>query len=223
MKMKVSLIIPTRNEEGCIGKVLQEVPRKIVNEIIIIDGHSQDNTYNEAKKGLKKSDCLIRQREIGYGAAFLEGFQKATGDVIVMMDADGSHNPKDIEKIINKFKKVFDYVIASRYAKGGRSEDDTLIRLIGNKIFTWMTNFVHGTNVSDSLYLYTAISKKGLDKLDLTSKGFEFCTEIIVKAHKAGLKFGEVAVVERARFAGKSKVNSFYHGLKILRMILQKY
>ena len=223
VKLKVTVIIPTRNEEGCIGRVLEEMPRDVVDEVIVVDGHSTDKTVDEAKSQLKPGDKCIIQRGYGYGAAFLEGFKLARGDVIVMMDGDGSHNPKDIEKIISKFQKGYDYVMASRYAPGGKSKDDTLIRFLGNKIFTWMTNVVHGTKVSDSLFLYTAISKKALKNLELESSGFEFCTEILVKAHKAGLKFAEVPVMERDRFAGKSKVNSFWHGLKVLRMILKKY
>lgn len=223
VKLTVSVIIPTRNEERCIGRVLQEIPRSIVNEVIVVDGHSTDKTVNEAKSQLKPGDKCLTQEKSGYGAAFLQGFKSAKGDVIVMMDGDGSHHPQDIEKIYAKFKQGYDYVMASRYLQGGKSQDDTLIRFLGNKIFTWLTNVVHGTRVSDSLYLYTAIAKKELENLDLKSSGFEFCIEILVKAHKAGLKFAEVPVVERARFAGKSKVNAFWHGLKVLRMILRRY
>lgn len=221
--MKVSLVIPTRNEEGCIGRVLREIPRKFVDEVIVVDGHSTDNTIAEAKKFLKKKDKLIHQSKLGYGAAFMEGFKKVTGDVVIMMDADGSHNPVDIKKIVNKLKTGCEFVMASRYAKGGKSDDDTLIRFLGNKIFTWMTNVVHRTNVTDSLYLFSAISTKELNKLKLSSHGFEFCTEIIVKAHKRGLRFAEVPTTERKRYAGKSKVNSIVHGFKILRMILRRY
>lgn len=221
--MKVSVLIPTKNEEGCIGKVLAEVPRDIVNEVIIIDGHSTDNTTKEAKRFMKPGDKLIHQRKNGYGDAFLQGINTASGDLIIMMDADGSHNPKDITKIVNKIQDGADYVMASRYMPGGRSDDDTYLRWFGNKMFTWMTNLVHGTAMTDSLYLFTAIKKNQLKKLKLKSTGFEFCTEIVVKAHKARLKFAEVPTIERARIAGKSKVNSFVHGLRILRMILKRY
>lgn len=221
--MKVSVLIPTKNEEGCIGRVLKEIPRDIVNEVVIIDGQSTDGTREEAKKFLKKNDKLIRQKKIGFGDAFLEGIKLVRGEIIIMMDADGSHNPQDIKQIMNKIKDGFQFVLASRYAKGGKSYDDSLFRLIGNKLFTWMTNFVHGTNITDSLYLFTAISKKNFNELNLKSTGFEFCTEIIVKAHKKGLKFAEIPVIERKRYAGKSKVHAFSHGLKILRMILHKY
>jgi glycosyltransferase involved in cell wall biosynthesis len=221
--MKVSVIIPTLNEQGCIGKVLDEIPRDIVTQVIIVDGHSTDNTMKEAKSRMKRSDIFFVQKGTGYGNAFLEGIKKVTGDVIVMMDADGSHNPKDIRNIIKKFKEGYEYVMASRYMPGGKSYDDTLIRFTGNMVFTFMTNVIHGTRVSDSLYLYTAISTKALKKLKLKSPGFEFCTEIIVLAHKAKLKFGEVPAIERARYAGKSKVNALIHGFIILKMILKSY
>jgi glycosyltransferase involved in cell wall biosynthesis len=221
--MKISLIIPARNEENCIGRLLEEIPREVVNEVIVIDGHSKDNTFQEAKMHLKPQDKLVKQKGLGYGRAFLQGFKLATGDVIALMDADGSHNPKDLHKIIKKIKQGYEYVMASRYVKGGRSDDDTLIRFLGNMIFTRLINLIHHANVTDSLYLYTAIKRDALDKLKLQSPGFEFCTEIIVNAHYAGLKFAEVPAIERPRFAGKSKVNAFWHGLKILKMILRRY
>lgn len=221
--MKVSLLIPTRNEEGCIGQVLKEVNKKIVDEIIIIDGKSEDNTVNEAKHELRSQDKVIIQKNSGYGDAFIEGFEASKGDIIIMMDGDGSHDPKTIQNLIKKVEQGYEYVMASRYTKGGKSEDDTLLRFTGNKVFTWLTNVVHGTSVTDSLYLYTAITREGFKKLDLSSPGFEFCTEIIVKAHRAGLKFAEIPAIERPRIAGRSKVNAFWHGLKILRMILRTY
>lgn len=222
--MRVSLIIPTLNEEKCVGRVLAQVTRPDVDQIIVVDGHSRDNTVREARSELDpKRDLVLIQKNRGYGNAFREGFTYASGDVLIMMDADGSHNPADIPKLLEKIKDGYEYVLASRYASGARSDDDTMIRWVGNRVFTFLTNMIHGTRVSDSLYLFTAITRKGLSKLRLQSSGFEFCTEILVKAHRAGLRFAEVPVIERPRFAGKSKVIALWHGLKILRMILHRY
>lgn len=221
--MKVSVIIPTRNEGKAIRRVLKEVPKNIVNEIIVIDGYSTDNTAQEAKAELREGkDKFILQTKKGFGSALLQAFKLATGDVIMIMNADGSHNPKDIPTLLEKIKQGYEYVIASRYAKGGRSDDDTIVRFIGNRTLTWLTNLVHRINVSDSLYFFTAISRKGLKKIHPKSPGFEFCIEILIMAHKAGLKFAEVPVVERASLS-KTKVNAFWVGLKILEKILQKY
>jgi glycosyltransferase involved in cell wall biosynthesis len=212
------------NEEGSIGRVLREIPKNSAHEIIIIDGHSTDSTFKEAKMQLRPSkDKFILQKKKGFGNALQQAFKEASGDVLIIMNGDGSHNPKDIRRLINKISQGYEYIIASRYAKGGRSDDDTIIRFIGNRILTTLTNIVHGSKVSDSLHFYTAISRNGLKKINATSPGFEFCIEILIKAHRAGLKFGEIPVVERARFAGKSKVNIFLAGAKILEMILHRY
>lgn len=222
--MKVSVIIPTKNEEGAIGRVLKEIPKNVVGEIIVIDGHSTDNTAAEAKAKLRRGkDKFILQKRKGFGNALLQAFKESTGDVIVIMDGDGSQNPKDIPAFLKKIKEGYTYVMGSRYGRGGRSDDDTIIRLIGNRAFTFLTNLTHGTKVSDSLYLFIAIKQADLNKLRLSSPGIEICVEIPIKAHHAGLKFAEVPVVERTRYAGESKVNAFLSGLRILRMVLRKY
>ena len=222
--MKTTLIIPTKNEEGSIGKVLREIPKNLIQQIIVVDGHSQDKTTQKIKENLRKGkDKLIIQKSKGYGGAFIEGFRQVKGEIIIMMDADGSHNPADIPFLIKKIEEGYEYAMASRYMIGSKSYDDTFIRWLGNKGFTLLTNMVHGTRVTDSLYLYTAITKKGLNKLKLNSLGFEFCTEILVKAHNAGLRFAEIPAIERKRYHGNSKVSALLDGLKILKMIFKKY
>ena len=221
--MKVSLIIPTLNEGGAIGKVLKEIPKNLVSEVIIIDGHSTDNTEEEVRLELRKGkDKFILQKKKGFGNALRQALKEAQGDTIIIMNGDGSHNPKDIAKLIKKIEQGYEYIIASRYCRGARSDDDTLVRFVGNKILTFLTNVLHGSHVTDSLHFYTAINKESLKKINPTSPGFEFCIEILIMAHKAGLKFAEVPVVERASLS-KTKVNAFWVGLKILEKILQKY
>jgi len=217
-EMKISVIIPTLNEGDCIGQLLEELPQDAVDEVIIVDGNSIDNT-REVVQSFGYNAYLQKSR--GYGGALREGCEIATGDIIIMMDADGSHNPADITKIVEMMKEGYEYVMASRYLQGGKTEDDTWIRFTGNMLFTWLTNIVHGMRVTDSLYLFTGITKDGLKRLDLRCDGFEFCPEILIKAHKAGLRFAEVSAMERKRFGGKSKVNAFFHGLKILKEILR--
>lgn len=221
--MKVSLIIPTKDESGVIGSVLKEVPRNIIDEIIVIDGHSTDTTGEEAKAQLRPGeDKFILQKKKGFGSALLQAFKIAKGDVVVIMNADGSHNPKDIPALLKKIGQGYEYVMASRYMKEGRSDDDTIVRFIGNRTLTFLTNLFYGVNVTDSLFFYTAITRKGLNKLHFSSPGFEFCIEMLIKANKDGLKFAEVPVIERRRFSGKSKVNALSAGWKILMVILRE-
>lgn len=219
--MKVSLIIPTKDESGVIGMVLKEIPKNIIDEIIVIDGHSTDGTEEEAKAELRPGkDKFILQKKKGFGSALMQAFKAAKGDIIVILNADGSQNPKDIPSLLKKIQQGAHYIIASRYSRGGRSDDDTVVRFIGNRMLTFLTNLLHGTNVTDSLFFYIAITRKGFNKLRLSSPGFEFCIEMLIKAHKAGLKFAEVPVIERRRFAGKSKVNALSAGWKILMVII---
>ncbi len=221
--MKVSLIIPTKDESGSIVRVLKEVSRNIIDEIIVIDGHSTDTTEEEAKRQLRPGkDKFILQTYRGFGRALQQAFKIAKGDVVVIMNGDGSHNPKDIPALLEKIRQGSEYVISSRYMKGGRSDDDTIVRFIGNRTLTFLTNILHGTNVSDSLYFFTAITRDGLKKLHLVSPGFEICIETLIKAHSYGLKFTEIPVVERRRFAGKSKVNALSAGWKILMVIFRE-
>lgn len=221
--MKISLVIPTRNEAGAIGRVLKEIPLKKIHEIIVVDGHSTDGTAKEVKALLRSGkDRFILQKKKGFGNALKQAFKEASGDVIVILNGDGSQNPKDIFKLTKKVEEGYDYIMASRYGNGASSDDDTIVRFIGNRTLTFLTNFLHKTNVSDSLYFYTAITRKGLNKLSLKSPGFEFCIEMLIKAHKAGLKFAEVPTHERARFAGISKVSAVSAGWKILKVILKE-
>ena len=222
MGRKVTLIIPALNEEGCIGQTIKEVPRDYIDEIIVIDGHSTDNTAKEAREVLGPNDKVVEQKRENFGGAIFDGLDLASGDVVMIMDADGSQNPADIPRLLEKYDE-HTLVLASRYTKGGKSDDDTLVRGFGNWLFTKLTNLVHGTRVTDSLYLFCAISRDQFKKLALQSHDYGICIEFLVKAKRAGLRFKEVPTIERPRLAGKSKVNALRDGWKILQMILHKY
>ena len=222
IRKTTTLIIPALNEEGCIGKTIKEIPREYVDEIIVVDGHSTDNTINEAKSVLEENDTVIEQVREKFAGAIYDGLDLAQGDVIMVMDADGSHNPNDIPKLLSKLEKGA-VVMASRYAPGGRSDDDTLVRWLGNWIFTKLIKLIHGVKTTDSLYFFFAISKDDFKKLQLKSQGYAICIEFLTRAKKIGLKIVEVPAIERPRLAGASKVNAFRDGLKILRAILRKY
>lgn len=222
MGRKVTLIIPALNEEGCIGQTIQEIPRDYVDEVIVVDGHSIDNTVQEAREALGPNDKVIIQKRPGFGGALLDALDEAQGGVVIIMDADGSHNPNDIPKLLSKFDEN-SVVVASRYAKGGRSDDDTFVRWFGNWLFTKLIRITRGINITDSLYFFFAISRENFKKLNLKSQGFAICIEFLVKAKRAGLKIEEVPAIERPRLAGESKVNAFRDGIKILRAILRKY
>lgn len=216
--MKITLIIPTLNEIHSIETVLKDIPKDVVDEILIVDGHSTDGTAEAVKRLGNK---VILQKDRGYGNAVKTAAEHATGDVIVLMDADGSYEANDIPKLIQCIKEGYDIAYGSRYLPESGSDDDTLIRYVGNKIFTFLLNKLHGVNISDSLFLYIAAKREVFNKLKIKSKNFEYCMEFPIKAHKAGFKYTEIPSYEKKRIAGSSKVNALYHGLLILWTLLK--
>lgn len=214
--MKVSLIIPTYNEEGSIEKTISEIPKNNVDEVVLID-ISTDRTPEIAKRlGCK----VYRQKgRVGLGRAIRQGAKYASGDVLITMGAGGNHNPKDISKLLKRLKEGYDCVLASRYTIESHSEDDTRLRSFGNWLITSLVNALFHINTTDSLYNFLAIRKKAQDHLKLESSGFEYCIEILVKSYVYKLKMSEVPAIERKRFAGQSKLNSLKHGFLIIMSV----
>ena len=214
--MKVSLIIPTYNEEGSIEKTINEVPKKFIDEIIVVD-----LSYDKTAEIAKRLGCKVyRQKGIGFGNAFRQGVKHSSGKVIVLMDADGSQNPKDIPKLLERIRKGYDCVFASRYTIESHSEDDTLLRSFGNWLITTIVNIFFHINTTDALFLYTAITRDAYNKLNLKSDKFDYCIELLVKAYANNLKMSEVPSIERKRFAGKSKVSTVKTGFNLVKSII---
>lgn len=214
--MKISAVIPTLEEAGCIEKVLSEIPKDIVDEIIVVDGYSKDGTADIVRKlGYK----VLMQEGQGYGNAFIQGAKAAGGDVVVLMDADGSQDPKDIPKLIKKLNEGYDCVFASRYTIESHSEDDTFVRSFGNWLITLLVNVLFHIHTSDSLFLFIAIRKHVFLKLDLVSSGFDFCIEVLVKSYANKFKLSEIPSTEKKRYSGESKVRALLHGFKIIKAI----
>ena len=132
--MTVSLIIPTLNEAGSIEAVLKEIPRDVVDEVLIVDGASTDGTPEIVRR---LGDRVIQQEGRGYGAAIRTGFKHVRGEIIVLADADGSYNLDDIRRLVQRVQDGADLALGSRYLPESGSEDDTLVRYVGNKAFTW--------------------------------------------------------------------------------------
>ncbi len=215
--MQVSLIIPTLNEAHNIAGVLKDIPKDIIDQILIVDGYSTDGTPDIAKKmGYK----VIFQEGKGYGRAVATGLKYATGDTIVLIDADGGYVLSDIPKLLQCVENGYDIAYGSRYLPGSGSDDDTAVRYLGNKIFTFLMWFLHGVRITDSLFLYIAAKKRVFDKINIKSTDFEYCMEFPIKAHRAGFKYTEIPSWENKRMSGESKVNAFYHGLRILWLLL---
>jgi len=138
------------------------------------------------------------------------------------MDADGSYNPLALKEMLKEINNGYDVVFGSRYLPNSGSDDDTFVRYIGNKLFTLFMQKLFKVKLTDALFLYILAKKEVFDRIDMESTHFEWCIEFPIKVHRAEIKYKEIPVKERKRIAGKSKVNAFSDGFKILYGLLKQ-
>jgi glycosyltransferase involved in cell wall biosynthesis len=230
---RISVVIPARNEARNLEIVLPELPE--VHEVILVDGHSTDDTIEVAKR-LMPGIRVVQQTRKGKGNALVCGFKAATGDVIVMFDADGSADPAEIPAYVEKLVAGVDFAKGSRFRDGGGSHDITLYRSAGNKGLNILTNFLLGTKYTDLCYGYNAFWADILDDIDLPDPdiavvgssgmiwgdGFEIETVLNCRIAAAELCVEEVPSVERSRIHGESNLNAIRDGLRVLKTILEE-
>jgi glycosyltransferase involved in cell wall biosynthesis len=228
---KVSVVIPTLNEARNLPHVFSELPSAL-HEVIIVDGHSVDDTVATARQ-LCPDVRIITQGRSGKGNALACGFAAATGDIIVMVDADGSADPAEIPRFVRALVDGADFAKGTRFAPGGGSSDITRLRRLGNRMLSGLVNVLYGTRYSDLCYGYNAFWRRHVPafRLDAESPvpadgtriwgdGFEVETLINIRIAQAGLDVTEVASYEHPRIHGVSNLNAFSDGWRVLRTIL---
>jgi glycosyltransferase involved in cell wall biosynthesis len=216
----ISVIIPTLNEAKNLPYVLPYMPA-IVSEIILVDGGSQDNTVQVAKE-LLPTIQVIRQSGKGKGNALTEGFAASTGDIIVMIDADGSNDPREIPIFVDALMNGADFAKGSRYIGDGGSADFTWIRWLGNSGINLLANMCFKTQFTDLCYGYNAFWRYCLSDLSIDCPGFEVETLMNIRASKADFKIKEVPSFEAVRLFGESKLKALYDGWRILKVIVRE-
>jgi glycosyltransferase involved in cell wall biosynthesis len=217
---RISIVIPTLNEERNVGRVIRGVKKQLDGydyEIIIVDGHSTDGTVDVARR----LGARIVYDDRGKGSAIMRGFRAAKGDIIVSMDADLSHEPKELRLLIDAIEIGYDLCTGSRFLTGGGSEDIPPLRVFGNKFFVLMVNVLFGAHYTDMCYGYRSFRKGALERLGLKETGFGIETEINIKAVKEGLKVIEIPSTEKKRAFGEGKLTTFGDGYVILKTILR--
>jgi glycosyltransferase involved in cell wall biosynthesis len=219
-KMTVSLVIPTLDEANNIGYVLRRIAMlKIIDEIIIVDGHSKDNTIEIAKE-IMPAIKVVYQKGRGKGDALRAGFAASGCDLVIAIDADGSMDPLEVPRFLEPLLKGADFVKGSRFLPGAGTADMPILRKFGNKVFVLMVNILYGTKYSDLCYGYMGFRKDTFEKINLLSDGFEIETEINIAAGKAKLNVVEVPSFELNRYFGEGKLNTFRDGWRILKTII---
>jgi len=228
----VSVVIPALNEARNIPHVLARIPLD-VHEIVLVDGFSVDDTVSVARH-LRPDIRVVLQTRRGKGNALACGFAAATGDIVAMVDADGSADPGEIPRFVNALLNGADFAKGTRFVEGGGSSDITRLRGSGNRLLTAFFNAYYGRRYSDLCYGFNAFWRRHVPilGLDATSPlpsgrdrriwgdGFEIETLIHVRAAVAGLIVAEVPSFEHRRIHGASNLNAFRDGLRVLRTIL---
>jgi Glycosyl transferase family 2 len=214
----VSVVIPALNEAKAIGWVLERIP-EWVTEVILVDGRSADATEIVARD-LVPDLVVVHQPQLGKGAALRAGFAAARGDIIAMLDADGSTDPAELARFVRALQSGADFVKGSRHLPGGGSEDFTRLRKGGNRAFVRLANLLYGCDFTDLCYGYCAFWRRTLPLLALAADGFEIESELVLRAVKAGLNVGEVPSVELCRRAGASNLNAVRDGWRVLWTIM---
>lgn len=228
--MKVTLFVPTLNEEDGIRVIMPKIKKEWCDQILIADGQSTDRTVEEAQKlGYE----VYVQKKKGIRNAYIEAWPLIRGDVVITFSPDGNCIVEDIPALIAKMKEGFDMVIASRYYQNAKSEDDTIITRLGNFVFTSLINMFHCGHYTDALTIYRAYRTKLFYELDLhmeatyaperfflTTIGVE--PVLSIRAAKKKMKIAEIPSDEPARMIGEKKLQIFRWGASYLAQIFRE-
>jgi glycosyltransferase involved in cell wall biosynthesis len=218
---RVSFVVPTLNEARNLPHVLPKIPLWI-DEIVLVDGRSTDDTVEVARK-LRPDIVVVMEKQPGKGAALRAGFQAATGDIIIMIDADGSMNPGEAALFLGALLSGADLVKGSRFLQGGGTEDMSLFRMAGNWGLTQIVRQLFGGSYSDLCYGYAAFWASAIRSLNLDANGFEIETQINVRALRSRLRVVEVPSFEADRIHGDSNLRAIPDGWRVLKTILREY
>ena len=221
----ISVVIPAMDEEQTIGAVLSDLGRTIDCklrdygvEVLVVDDHSVDKTAIVAEA--HGATVVSNQYRPGKGNALRYGFERTTGDVIVMLDADYSHQAEDLPELLKPLENGAGLVIASRILGG--SEEYTIVRAFGNLVLTFVFGMFHGRYLSDALNGYKAFRREIFFDHEYTSSDFEIEIELLANAIRSGYKIVEVPSYERMRCGGVPKSKAITHGFKFLFRVIRE-
>jgi CheY-like chemotaxis protein/glycosyltransferase involved in cell wall biosynthesis len=219
----VSVVIPTLNEAENLPLVMPYFPMNWVDEIILVDGRSVDGTVEIAKK-LLPTIKIVLEKNPGKGAALQAGYEAAGGEIVIVLDADGSHDPREIPRYIVALMEGADFVKGSRFAPGGGTTDMPRYRQLGNAFFVFLANTLFGATFTDLCYGYHAFWKYSLNSIELRyAKGFEIDTVLYLGALREKLRITEVPSFEGFRFYGNGKLRTIPDGFRVLVSILRAW
>ncbi len=216
----ITLVIPAKKEKESLPKVLDELKKYNLKILIVLEKDDKETIQSAGNYSCK----ILYQEGKGYGDALITGINSVETEFFCVFNADGSFDPSELTKMLDQINdNKADFVFGTRYEKNCGSDDDTIITLIGNFIFTKIGILFFGLNITDILYTYLMGKTSKAKDLKLNSKDFRFCVELPIKAKRKGYKLVTSKAYERSRIGGKKKVNAFKDGLVILMYMIKLF
>lgn len=218
----VSVVIPTLNEAGNIKEALTTIHEelKYPNEIIVVDGNSTDGTL-EIVKDIDFCKLIVEPRR-GYGLALRKGMKQAKGDIIVMVDGDGTYEFKHINQLLDKLTETdAELCMATRMYDPNKAMG--FMNFVGNKVITFCFDFLYQQFLSDTQSGFRAISHAAIEKVEFKETDMSFATEMLVRFAKRGFKMVEVKSIYKQRKYGKTKLRKFKSGIEIFTTMLKGF
>ena len=216
---KLTLLIPANKEAESLPFFLKELGDYNFNKLVVLQSEDVETIESISEfKDIK----IYKQKNNGYGNALKEGLNQINTEFFCIINADGSMDPKYLDEML-KLCKNKDLVFASRYLKGGGSDDDDIITYIGNKCFSFIGNFLFNLKLSDILYTYIVGKTNSAKKLSLRYNDFRICVEIPIIAKIKNLDCISLPSKERKRIGGEKKVNALKDGFLILTAIVKLF
>ena len=217
---RITVVIPAKNEARNIGWVVERLP-SFIDELVIVDGRSTDRTV-EVVQALWPDAVIVNDKRPGKGAALRAGFAAASGDYVVMLDADGSMDPLEIGHFIEALERGADLAKGSRFLTGGGTADMSYLREAGNRGLLILANLLFGASNTDLCYGFAAFRRAAIQGLELDADGFEIETQLFMRATRQGLQVVEVPSFEAPRRSGTSNLNTFRDGWRVLMTMLRE-
>ena len=220
MKKNLTLLIPVKKEKESLGIFLKKLNKYDLKKLLVVDKNDKIQYQKLIKKS--KNIKIYISRKTGYGNALIEGINQIDTKYFCIINADGSMNPNEINKMM-KLTKNNSFIFGSRYIKNGGSEDDTLITYVGNKFFSIIGNIFFKLKISDILYTYVIGETKLAKNLKLKSGDFKICVELPIKVEQFNYNYIDFPCYELKRIGGKKKVNAFKDGFLILTKMFELF
>ena len=218
---RVSVVIPAKNEERNLGWVMRRLPLW-VDEVVLVDGNSTDRTI-EVALSIRADTVVVGDLTPGKGSALRAGFAAATGDYVVMLDADGSMDPAEIDRFVLALDDGHDLAKGSRFMHDAGTADISPLRQLGNVALLGVANVLFGTRQTDLCYGYAAFRREAIMALSLDASGFEIESQLFLRAVANGLSVTEVPSFEAPRRFGTSNLHTFRDGWRVLRSIIREW